>query len=113
VRRPEDEVDRQRVRVVGGVLRRLNAVVGDEEVEGVAEGCRERGWGSIELVEHPLMERGRGEEELGELLECRKGVQVIYSTGAREEGAVEQIIREVMRTKSRGLMECEEIWVKA
>lgn len=106
-------MDRQRVRVVGGVLRRLNAVVGDEEVEGVAEGCRERGWGSIELVEHPLMERGRGEEEVGELLECRKGVQVIYSTGAREEGAVEQIIREVMRTKSRGLMECEEIWVKA
>ena len=79
VRRPEDEVDRQRVRVVGGVLRRMNAVVGDEEVEAVAEGCRRSGWGSIELVEHPLMDAGRGEEEVvGGGYECRQGVQVIY-----------------------------------
>jgi hypothetical protein len=82
VRHPEDEeeVDRQRVRVVGGVLRRMNAVVCDEGLEPVAEGCRRSGWGSIELVEHPLMETGRGEEEVvvGELLEFRQGVQVIY-----------------------------------
>jgi hypothetical protein len=39
-------------------------------------------------------------------------VQVIYSGISDEEGA-DQIIREVMRTKKKSLMECEEIWVKA
>lgn len=45
------------MRVVGGLLRKLNEVVQDKEVEGVAKGCRDHGWSSIELVEHPVMDR--------------------------------------------------------
>jgi hypothetical protein len=53
----DDEIDRKRVRVVGGVLRKLNEAVRDEEVEDLAKGCRDHGWSSIELVEQPVMDR--------------------------------------------------------
>ena len=45
------------MRVVGGVLRKLNESARDEEVEELAKGCRDHGWSSIELVEQPVMDR--------------------------------------------------------
>ena len=71
------------MRVVGGVLRRLNEVVGDQEIEEVARGCWENGWSSLELVELPVMDRGRdeGDEVMVGEFEYRqvKGeLQVIY-----------------------------------